>query len=326
MTEFALPFLAVACGIVVLVWSSDRFVEGAASAARALGLSQLFIGMIVIGFGTSLPEMLVSALSSWQGNPGIALGNAYGSNIANITLILGITALCNPIPVPRAAYTRELPILLAVTAAAALMLWHAADISRLDAALHIALFAVLMYMSYRRSKNTPEEDAVPECAGDEDAEPLIPLRKALFMVGYGLALLMASSRALVWGAVEVARMLGVSDLTIGLTVVAIGTSLPELASSIAAARKNCHDMAVGNVIGSNLFNTLVVVGIAGIIQPIAVDPVILSRDIPSVAIATAAMLLFSMSIGGRRPIINRTEGGCLFALYIAYTASILITS
>ncbi len=312
------PLLAIAVGLVVLVWSSDRFVEGAAALATSMGVSQLLVGMIVVGFGTSLPEMMVSALASVQGTPGIALGNAYGSNIANITLILGVTAVMNPIPVRSTILRRELPLLMAVTLFAAVQLGWNYSLNRVDGILLLVGFGIVMYLTVRQNAaqtNDPLEQEVDE---EMAAKPALSRAKAMTWVVIGLVLLMASSRALVWGAVETARQLGVSDLIIGLTIVAVGTSLPELASSIAAARKNHHDIAVGNIIGSNIFNTMVVVGIAATIKPLLVAPELLSRDMLYVGLATIALYLVCMRRGGKAPIITRTEGVCLIGMFVLY--------
>ena len=317
------PIIALIAGLVLLVWSADRFVEGSASAARHFGMPPLLIGMVIVGFGTSAPEMVVSALASVQGNPGIALGNAYGSNITNIALILGVAALINPITVHSLVLRKELPILTGVTALAAFQLYDG-RLSRLDATILMGVFALLMAWSIREGM-TQTQDPLATDVEKEMATRTMPLKRALFWVGAGLVLLIVSSRVLVGGAVESAGSLGVSDLTIGLTIVAVGTSLPELASSIIAARKGEHDIALGNVLGSNLFNTLAVVGIAGTIHPMAVGPEVLSRDM---AVMTGLTLfLFVAGYGFRGPgkgRINRFEGGAMLAVYLGYTAYLVL--
>ena len=267
-----LAFIAVIFGLALLVWSANRFVEGSASTARHFGMLPLLIGMVIVGFGTSAPEMVVSALAASQGNPGIALGNAYGSNITNIALILGITALISPIAVHSQVLRKELPILAVVTALAAWQLWDG-EITRLDAIVLLAVFGGLMAWTIWQGLRK-KEDAL-----GSEMEQELDVRRAVFWLVVGLALLIVSSRILVWGAVEIAHGFGVSDLIIGLTIVAVGTSLPELASSIIAARKGEHDIALGNILGSNLFNTLAVVGIAGTIHPLAVGPEVFNRDL-----------------------------------------------
>jgi cation:H+ antiporter len=280
------------------------------------------IGMVVVGFGTSAPEMVVSAISASQGNPGIALGNAYGSNITNIALILGLTSLISPIAVHSQVLRKELPILTAITALAAWQLWDG-DVTRTEALVLLGVFSGLMtwtIMQGLRGKADP--------LGSEMEQQLqvhaMPLNRALIWLVVGLVLLVVSSRILVWGAVKIAQGFGVSDLIIGLTIVAIGTSLPELASSIIALRKGEHDLALGNVIGSNLFNTLAVVGIAGVIHPMSVGPEVFSRDILVMAVLTIS--LFVIGYGFRGPgRINRFEGAVLLACYVGYTAYLAST-
>ncbi|MBO7512262.1 MAG: calcium/sodium antiporter, partial [Fibrobacter sp.] len=255
-----LAIVAVIVGLAVLVWSADKFVDGAVGIAEYCGMSTLLIGMVIVGFGTSAPELTVSAISASQGNPELALGNAYGSNIANIALILGATALISPILMQRSVIRGDLPILIAVSILSIVLVWDG-SVVRWNGVLLLVVFALVMgYSIWRELKKAKAEAS--NSAEDESAGNQTSLGKSILWLVLGLALLVASSRALVWGAVEIARTLGVSDLLIGLTIVAIGTSLPELASSIAAARKGENDLALGNIIGSNLFNTLAVVGLA----------------------------------------------------------------
>lgn len=314
-----LAFVALFLGLVVLVWSADLFVDGAASTAGYLGMPPLLIGMVVVGFGTSAPEMLVSALASFQGNPGIALGNAYGSNITNIALILGITALISPISVSSSILRKELPVLSIVTGLAAWQLWDG-EISRFDGLVLLLVFGFVMVWSAVQGMGNRGDALAEEL--DADGDEALPIGRSILRLALGLALLIGSSRSLVWGAVEIAKSFGVSDLIIGLTIVAIGTSLPELASSIAAARKGRHEIALGNVLGSNLFNTLAVVGIAGVIHPMSVGPEVLSRDVAVMASLTLA--LFVMGYGfGRIGRINRIEGAVLLISYVGYTVYLI---
>lgn len=317
-----LPLLSIIFGLMLLVWSADRFVEGAAFTARHFGMPSLLIGMVIVGFGTSAPEMAVSALAASQGNPGIALGNAYGSNITNIALILGLTALISPIAVHSQVLRKELPILTAVTALAAWQLWDG-ELTRTDAWVLLAVFAGLMVWSIREGMQK-KGDAFGVEIEQELVAHAMTLRWAVIWLVVGLLLLIVSSRLLVWGAVEIAQAFGVSDLIIGLTIVAVGTSLPELASSIIAARKGEHDIALGNILGSNLFNTLAVVGIAGMIHPMAVEPEILTRDMLVMGVLTVSLFIFGYGFRsmGR---INRIEAVILLAAYVGYTAY-LITS
>lgn len=322
-----LPIVAVVLGLAVLVWSADKFVDGAVGVARFFGMSTLLIGMVIVGFGTSAPEMVVSALSAMENAPELALGNAYGSNIANIALILGVTALISPVIVKREALKRDVPILIGVTAVAIL---QAADgsISRLDGVVLLVLFAGVMGFNIWSELRAKKKASAQEKAADEGDEPgKASLPKSIAWLLLGLALLVLSSRCLVWGAVSIAQALGVSDLLIGLTIVAVGTSLPELASSIAAARKGENDLAFGNIVGSNLFNTLTVVGIASTISPMQkVDPLVFSRDLPVVAVLTVLLLLFGLPVrkkrldanGLRIGRINRLEGTAFLAIYVGY--------
>jgi cation:H+ antiporter len=321
--KMALAFAAVIVGLVFLVWSADKFIEGAAVTAKYFGMSPLLIGMLIVGFGTSAPEMVVSALASMQGNPGIALGNAYGSNITNIALILGLTALISPIFVHSQVLRKEMPILIAITALAAFQLADG-DLSRMDAVVLMVVFFVLMGWSVYQGMTGKADSLGDEMQTEVDAYDL-PLKKAIFWLVVGLIILVLSSRLLVWGAVDIAVALGVSDLIIGLTIVAIGTSLPELASSLMAVKKGEHDMAIGNVIGSNMFNTLTVVGIAGLISPMAVDPEVLRRDVAVMAGLTLVLFAFAYGFRGRQGRINRIEGALLLSAFIAYTAYLVST-
>lgn len=314
--------VAVIAGLILLVWSADRFVSGAAATATYFGMPPLLIGMVVVGFGTSAPEMVVSALAAVQGSPGIALGNAYGSNIANIALILGITALISPVMVHSAVLKKELPILTLITAGS---VWLVADlmISLSDAMILLGVFAVLMgwtIVQGIRRKTDPLAEQMEVRAMDSG----LSIRRAVFRLILGLVLLILSSRILVWGAVELARMFHVSDMIIGLTIVAVGTSLPELASSIIAARRNEHDIALGNVLGSNLFNTLAVVGIAGVIHPFGVDPSVLYRDMAVMGGLTLSLFIIGYGFRGPPGRINRLEGAGLLAVYLGYTAFLVI--
>jgi len=309
--------LALLFGLILLVWSADRFVDGSSAVARHFGMPPLLIGMVIVGFGTSAPEMVVSALAALQNSPGIALGNAYGSNITNIALILGVTAMISPIAVHSQVLRKELPILALVTALALFQL-RDGMLSRLDALVLLGTFAGLMFWSIREGMQKKSDALGQEMEKELQSRPL-GLRPAMFRLGFGLLLLVLSSRILVWGAVKIAQSFGVSDLLIGLTVVAAGTSLPEFASSVIAARKGEHDIALGNILGSNLFNTLAVVGIAGAIRPMAAGAEILSRDMTVMAALTAS--IFLLGYGFRGPgRINRFEGALLLACYLGYTA------
>lgn len=308
---------AVLLGLLLLLWSADRFVVGAAAAARHFGMPPLLIGMVVVGFGTSAPEMVVSALAALQGNPGIALGNAYGSNITNIALILGCTALISPIAVHSQVLRKELPMVCAITLLAVWQIWDG-EISRLDAITLLLVFVALMGWTVIQGMRSPGDVLGLEIAGGLPQRPM-PLGRALLWLIIGLVMLVLSSHLLVWGAVEIARSFGVSDLIIGLTIIAIGTSLPELAASLIAARKGEDDIALGNVLGSNMFNTLAVVGIAGVIHPMTPGPEVLERDMLVMTLLTVSLFIlgygFRKQRGGR---INRIEGALLLLTYVGY--------
>ena len=308
---------AIIAGLILLVWSADKFVGGASATATHFGMPPLLIGMLIIGFGTSAPEMVVSAIAASQGNPGLALGNAYGSNITNIALIIGLVALISPINVHSQVVRKELPILLGITLLAGYQLIDG-QLSRMDAWVLLGVFLVLMGWSIFQGMRS-RGDALETDYDKELKANAMPLRAALIWLVVGLVLLVISSRILVWGAVYIAQSLGVSDLIIGLTIVAVGTSLPELSSALVAIRKNEHDLALGNVIGSGLFNTLAVVGIAAGIAPMAVESVVLYRDWVVMFALTLGLLLMCFTFKARQGRINRLEGGGLMLVYVGYT-------
>lgn len=311
-----LATLAILIGLPVLLWSAGKFVGGAASVANHFGVSPLLIGMLIIGFGTSAPEIIVSIFAAIQGNSGIALGNAYGSNIANILLVLGLTAIISPIAVKSEIIKKELPVLLGITFFAAWQVWDL-NISKDDAFSLLGLFVLLLSWSiYHGMKG--DKDALADEYDEEINSNEGTVKTHVMWLIAGLLLLVASSRMLVWGAVEVATFFGVSDTIIGLTVIAIGTSLPELASSLMAVKKGEHDLAIGNVIGSNMFNTLAVVGIAGTIQPMTVGSEFLYRDVMVMFASTIALFIFCIGIK-RQGRLNRLEGGAFVLAYAAYT-------
>lgn len=322
-----LSVVAIVVGLFLLVWSADRFVDGAVGVARFFGMSTFLIGMVIVGFGTSAPEMVVSILSAMNDTPQLALGNAYGSNIANIALILGVTALIAPVVVQKQAMSRDIPVLIAMTALTVLLLVDG-NVSLIDGAVLLVAFAAIMGFNIlselRAKRKRRKSGGVSEVSEFEEipAEGVSIGRAVLYLL-VGLVLLIVSSRMLVWGAVYMAHALGVSDLLIGLTIVAVGTSLPELASSIAAARRGENDLAVGNIIGSNIFNTLVVVGLASVIAPIkAADPEVMSRDVPIMSALTLLLFLICIPVkkknGKRVSGFGRIGGALFLSLYVAY--------
>lgn len=301
-----LPLLIVMLGLVGLLWSADRFVGAAAATAWRAGMSTLLVGMTVVSLGTSAPEIVVSVMASLDDVPDLAIGNALGSNIANIALVLGVTALVVPIPVRFSIVRRELPLLLGATGLAGYTLANG-HLDRLDGLLLLALLMFSLWWLFRA--DTPDEESAGEI-------PAMALGQAMTWLTVTLVVMVASSRALVWGASELARDLGVSELVIGLTVVAIGTSLPELAACVASALKRHHDLAIGNVIGSNLFNMLTVLPVPAFLAPGAADPAAASRDYPVMLMLTLA--LGALLLWHRHGHLGRLPGGLLVLAYVTY--------
>lgn len=314
---------AIIAGLVLLVWSADKFVEGAAATAKHLGMPTLLIGMVIIGFGTSAPELAVSAMAAADGNPGLALGNGYGSNITNIALIVGLTAVIAPIAMHSQVLRKELPLLVVLTLIAGSQLLDG-ELSRLDGWVLLGVFAAVMGWSIFQGMRG-KESALADESDTQLTSELMSMKAAVIWLVVGLALLVVSSRLLVWGSVTIAQSLGVSDLVIGLTIVAIGTSLPELAAALAAVRKNEHDLILGNILGSGLFNMLAVVGLAAVIEPMPVAPEALYRDWALMLALTAGLLVMGFGLTGRRKIISRFDGSALLLIYVAYTGYLLST-
>lgn len=305
------PILAIVAGLALLVWSADRFVIGAAATARNFGMSPMLIGLTIVSFGTSAPEILVSYMASINDAGDLAVGNALGSNIANIALVLGITALIAPLPVKSGVLRKEIPLLLAVTVLGGVLLFDLA-LTMTDSVILLLSLVLCLYLFNRFQRNVSPEEA----SSEEEELPELKTASAIFWLVLGLIILAGSSRLLVWGATEVARALEVSELVIGLTIVAIGTSLPELAASVASALKNHHDLAIGNVVGSNIFNLLAVMAVPGIISPLTIDSIVLLRDYGVMLALTLALIAFAML---QKPAsISRVEGGLLAGVYAGY--------
>ncbi len=310
--DLLLPALAVLGGFVALVWGADRFVMGSAATAQNLGVSPLIVGLTIVGFGTSAPEMLVSSIAAYRGAPGLSIGNAVGSNIANIALVLGLAVLVNPLKVNKHLIHKELPLLIVLMVAAGGLMWDH-ELGRIDGIVLLGgLFGLIGWIVWDglRSREIPEglEDELP---GE------MKTTTALLWVLVGLAVLLGSSELLVWGAKSIARSFGVTERVIGLTVVAFGTSLPELAATVVAAKRNEHDIAVGNIVGSNMFNTLGVLGLPGVIRPGVVEDSVLHLDFPfMIGVAVLFWLLARVVPPTFR--LNRWQGGVLFAAYFVY--------
>ncbi|MDZ7818884.1 MAG: calcium/sodium antiporter [Aliarcobacter sp.] len=312
-----LYLLAIIAGFAILVWSADKFVEGAASTAKHLGMPSLLIGILIVGFGTSAPEMVVSAIAAMEGNPALALGNALGSNIVNIALILGITAIVAPITVNSKIVKKEIPLLLLIVLASGYLLFDNTLTFNEGLILLFGFFSLIGWSIFAAIKG--KGDSLESEMDDELIEHEMSLKAGIIWLIIGLVLLIASSRLLVWGAVGIAHEFGVSDLIIGLTIVALGTSLPELAASVIAARKGEHDIAIGNVVGSNMFNLLAVIGIATVIAPmnnIALE--VLQRDWLVMLALTIALLVMAYGFKGKDGKITRFEGTILILCYVAY--------
>jgi cation:H+ antiporter len=313
-----LASLAILLGFALLIWSADKFVDGAASTANHLGVPSLLIGILIVGFGTSAPEMLVSAIAALDGNPQLALGNGFGSNITNIALVLGTTALIAPILVHSKIVKKELPLGLGLVLLSGYMLLDG-NMSFIDGVVLLGgFFALVGWSIYSALKE--KKDALESEFDEELKEHLMPLKQGLFWLFVGIVILVLSSKILVWGAVEIAHAFGVSDLIIGLTIVALGTSLPELSASIVAVKKKEYDIAIGNVVGSNMFNILAVIGIATVIHPMTNLPSeILLRDWMVMFFLTITLFFMAYSFRGNESIISRKNGALLVGIYVAYS-------
>ncbi len=318
-----MSFFAVVVGLALLVWGSDRFVFGASATARNLGVSPLVIGLTIVAVGTSAPEMLVSATAALQGNPGVSIGNALGSNIANIGLVLGVTALVRSVLVRSRIFRLEFPVMFGVMALAWILLGDGMLDGSDGLVLGLAFIILLLFMlgiALRARRSDPlQREFAREIPTD------VSTGKALLWFVVGLVTLLLGSRAMVWGAVSIARSFDVSDLLIGLTVVAVGTSLPELATSITSVLKNEPDIAVGNVIGSNMFNLLPVLAIPGLIAPTAVPPEALQRDFPVMLTLSVALVVMSWGFRGSGR-IARWEGGVLLLAFIGYQGLLYVSA
>lgn len=323
LSRFMWVALVVVIGsLLVLAWSADRFIEGAAACAGGLGMSPMLIGMTLVSVGTSAPEILVSLMAAMAGASQLAIGNAVGSNIANLGLVLGVTICVAPVVIRPWILRKELPILLAVTCGSAVVFFDL-DLDRSDALLLVAgLCAVLYLLATERGRDGPFLEEVLEEEKEVIALPDLPLPKALATALGGLVLLLASSRALVWGATSIAQAFGISELVIGLTVIAVGTSLPELAASVASALKGHHDIALGNVLGSNIFNLLLVLLPPALMGTTVLEGEFIWRDFGSMFLLTMALLLFAYGFR-REPVLRAPEGVLLLLGYFVYTLTLL---
>ncbi len=310
----SLLILTLLSGFAVLAWSADEFVEGASTLALHAHVPAITIGIVVVGFGTSAPEMLVSAFAAWNGDFPLAVGNAFGSNIANVGLIVGACALIGVVVVPRTSLRVDVPLLLLISAVSTALLWDGfAD--RTDGALLIGLLVMALIIGLWAAKRNHEPTEAPS----------EPLTRALIGLVVGIGLLLVSAHVLVNAAVELSRMIGLSEFVIGLTVVAIGTSLPELAASLSAVRRGQPQIAVGNVIGSNMFNLSAVIGIAALTRPSGVD----RADVVEGSVMAAVFLLVFLGASMAGKIQRRSRSVALGVLlltgYVAYVGWLAVT-
>ena len=313
--------LLVIAGLSLLVWGADRFVHGAASTARNLGIAPLLIGLTIVAFATSAPEILVAIVASTAGQPGLAIGNALGSNIVNIGLVLGVTAMIRPIKLESATLRREMPALLAVTLLT-VSLFLDAYLSRIDGIVLLTGLVIVMFWLARLGLISAANDPIKR-----DFEAEIPtdvtMTMAIVWLIVGLGTLLVGAELLVSGAIGVATELGVSEVVIGILVVALGTSLPELAVSLASALKGEYGLAIGNIVGSNIFNLLAVIGVAATIEPAALAPTVLSLHVFVMVAFTLVLFAMSYDSDGKAQ-LSRLEGLALFIAFIAYDSYVIV--
>ncbi len=313
--------LLIIAGLILLMWGADRFVHGAAAAARNLGVAPLLIGLTIVAFATSAPEILVSVVASLEKQPGLAIGNAIGSNIVNIGLVLGITAMIRPIEIESATLRREMPALLAVTLLT-VSLFLDAYLSRMDGIVMLTGLVIVMFWLARLGTRSAANDPI-----NMDFKAEIPtdvrMSMAIVWLVVGLGTLLIGAELLVNGAIGVATELGISEVVIGILVVALGTSLPELAVSLASALKGEYGLAIGNIVGSNIFNLLAVIGIAATIEPSALPPTVLSLHI--FVMVAFTLVLFAMTYDyDERSELSRLEGAALLAAFLAYDSYVVV--
>ncbi len=309
------PVVALILGFVTLVWAADRFLSGAASTASHLGVSKMLIGLTVVAVGTSAPEILVSLAAAIENNPMLAVGNAIGSNIANIGLVLGVTAIIAPLPFSQTVLRAELPWLLGATFLALVLLFDL-ELSGLDGMLLLSALGFILYRLVRNQTTAPSElsDSITE---ELDDFPEMTRSSALWWLIIGLLVLLASAELLVWAASSIADRLGVDDIIVGLTIVAVGTSLPELAATVGSAVKGHSDIAIGNVVGSNILNILAVLAVPGLVNPTFIENVSLWRDCGMMLALTMLLALFAYAVNSR-PVITRFEGAVMLLAWIGY--------
>jgi cation:H+ antiporter len=312
MPDILLPIIALLSGFALLIWSADEFTENGAKIAKIFKVSPLIIGILIFGFGTSAPEMLVSGLAAMNGNAELSIGNAIGSNIFNIALVLGISAIIVPIEVHKNILKKELAFLILATLCAGLLLKdHRLD--EIDSVILLTLLVLFLFYTFKQAKNKTHN----ELENIEQKLDKSQTTKTWIMLFVGLVVLVSSAKLVVWGGVEIAQAFGVSDLIIGLTVIALGTSLPELAVSIASVLKKQYEMVIGNIIGSNLFNTLAVLAIPGLIHPSNTPVEVINRDYPIMLLLTVLLFIVAYKFN-KKHVINRFGGGVLITVFCLY--------
>jgi cation:H+ antiporter len=311
----AVAFLII--GLVLLVYSADKFVIGAAATANYLGVSSMVVGLIVIGFGTSAPEMVVSAIAAMKGSPGLGLGNAVGSNITNIALVLGVGIIVSPLLICSNTVKREMPILLLVSLFVLLLMWDGEQ-SRTDGAILLAsMFAMTLWMAWLGLRQTKNKDIL-EDEFEAEMPQGISQKAAWLWLLFGMIMLPVASHLMVHGATVIAKMMGMSDVVIGLTIVALGTSLPELSATISCMKKQEHDLALGNIVGSNMFNLLGVLGISASIKSYQLPADFLATDYLVMLDMTFALLIFSLYYVSKNKPIPRIVGYLFVLSYVVY--------
>lgn len=310
-------------GLILLIWSADRMVVGAAVIARNLGVTPMLIGLTVVGFATSAPEIMVSATAAIRDASNLALGNAFGSNIANIGLVVGVAAIIQPLTVKSETLSRELPAMVAVSLIPVILLINL-TLSRLDGVILLIAFLCFIYWVIKLGKRSSGHDTI-EAEYATEIPDGVTQQMAILWIIIGLVAVLVGANALVWGSLNIAREIGVSDLVIGVTVVAIGTSLPELAVSVVAARKGLHGLALGNIIGSNAINMLAVIGVAGVIRPATLDLAAVQLHLPVLLGFTVAFFFIAYNSDGTLR-VGRLEGAALVVSFIIYQGYIALQS
>ena len=322
-TTLLIALLELAAGFTLLIWAADRLVTGASALATNIGVSPLLVGLTIVGFGTSAPEMLVSMIASLRGNPSLAIGNAVGSNIANVGLILGLTAMIYPLRVERITLKREFPVLGVIMLLTLAVMWNL-QLTRIDGLVLAGglglLLAGMIWLGLTHGERDPMASALTEGVPRN-----MSTRRAGLWTLVGLIALPLSAQILVNGAVTLALIVGVSDAVIGLTIVALGTSLPELAAAAASALRREDDLAIGNILGSNMFNLLGVLGIAALVHPMTIEPILLQRDLSVMFLITIGLFLLVWRRRGPG-LIARPAAALLFVSFVVYQTVVITTA